>query len=74
MSANAAVSEIAKISVVGIGMRSHAGIATKMFESLAKSNINILMITTSEIKISVLIHQRYTNSAIKVLHQEFNLG
>jgi aspartate kinase len=66
-------SEIAKISVVGIGMRSHAGIATKMFESLAKSNINILMITTSEIKISVVIKKKFMKQAVIALHDTFEL-
>ena len=66
-------SNIAKISVVGIGMRSHAGIATQMFETLAEANINILMITTSEIKISVVIKKDVMKDAVVALHDAFEL-
>lgn len=64
---------IAKISIVGAGMRSHAGIAQKMFSSLAKENINIQMISTSEIKISCVIEAKYTELAVRVLHEAFGL-
>jgi aspartate kinase len=64
---------IAKVSVVGVGMRSHAGVASKMFESLAKDNINIQLITTSEIKISVVIEERYLELAVRSLHKAFGL-
>jgi aspartate kinase len=66
-------SNIAKISVVGIGMMSHAGIATQMFETLAEANINILMITTSEIKISVVIKKDVMKDAVVALHDAFEL-
>lgn len=64
---------IAKVSVVGVGMRSHAGAATIMFEALSKSGINILMISTSEIKISCIIEAKYTELAVRVLHDAFGL-
>jgi aspartate kinase len=64
---------IAKISIIGAGMRSHAGIAQKMFSSLAKENINIQMISTSEIKISCVIEAKYTELAVRVLHEAFGL-
>ena len=64
---------IAKISVVGVGMRSHAGIATTMFHSLAQEGINIQMISTSEIKISVVVDDKYTELAVRTLHQAFGL-
>jgi aspartate kinase len=60
---------IAKVSVVGLGMRSHAGVAARMFEVLAKEGINIQMISTSEIKVSVVIDQKYAELAVRVLHQ-----
>jgi aspartate kinase len=63
--------EIAKISVVGVGMRTHAGVAAKMFEVLAREGINIEMISTSEIKISVVIDAKYTELAVRVLHDAF---
>ena len=66
--------DIAKVSVVGVGMRSHAGIASKMFEGLAKEAINILMISTSEIKISVLIDEKYLELAVRTLHDTFELS
>lgn len=64
---------ISKISIVGLGMRSHAGVATRMFSVLAKNSINIGMISTSEIKISVVIDEKYTELAVRVLHEEFAL-
>ncbi|MDR0587588.1 MAG: aspartate kinase [Burkholderiales bacterium] len=64
---------VCKVSVVGIGMRSHAGVASKMFSALAKENINIQVITTSEIKISVLIEEKYLELAVRVLHKAFEL-
>lgn len=66
--------EIAKVSVVGIGMRSHSGIAGKMFKALASKRINIEMISTSEIKISCVIQKRRAEEALKVIHKEFKLG
>ena len=65
--------EIAKISIVGIGMKTHAGIALKMFEALAAESINILVISTSEIKISVLINRKYLELAVQTLHDTFEL-
>lgn len=65
--------KIAKVSVVGVGMRSHAGVASTMFEALAADNINIQMITTSEIKIAVIIDERYLELAVRSLHQAFGL-
>jgi aspartate kinase len=64
---------IAKISIVGAGMRSHSGVASKMFTALSKENINILMISTSEIKISCVIEAKYGELAARVLHQAFGL-
>jgi aspartate kinase len=64
---------IAKVSVVGMGMRSHAGIAAQMFRTLAEEGINIQMISTSEIKITVVIDQKYTELAVRVLHKAFEL-
>lgn len=63
--------DIAKVSIVGVGMRTHAGVAAKMFEVLAREGINIEMISTSEIKISVVIDEKYTELAVRVLHDEF---
>lgn len=65
---------IAKVSVVGVGMRSHAGVATKMFQALAKEGINIQMISTSEIKVSVVVDAKYTELAVRVLHDAFGLS
>ena len=65
--------KIAKVSVVGVGMRSHAGIASTMFRALAEEGINIQMISTSEIKISVVIDEKYTELAVRVLHKVFDL-
>lgn len=64
---------IVKVSLVGVGMRSHAGIASKMFEVLGKEGINIRMISTSEIKISVVIDEKYLELAVRVLHDAFEL-
>jgi len=63
----------AKVSIVGVGMRSHAGVASKMFAALAAENINIQMISTSEIKISVLIEEKYLELAVRTLHAAFEL-
>jgi aspartate kinase len=65
---------IAKVSVVGVGMRSHAGVALRMFHILAEEGINILMIATSEIKISVVVEAKYAELAVRVLHDGFGLG
>lgn len=65
---------IVKVSIVGAGMVSHAGVASKMFTALAKENINILMISTSEIKISCVVEAKYGELAARVLHQAFGLG
>ncbi|MGE5838845.1 MAG: aspartate kinase, partial [Deltaproteobacteria bacterium] len=64
---------ISKVSIVGVGMRNHAGVAQKMFHILAKENINIIMISTSEIKISCIIEEKYTELAVRVLHEAFEL-
>lgn len=64
---------IAKVSLVGVGMRSHAGVASKMFKALAQDNINIQMITTSEIKISVIVDEKYMELAVRSLHTAFEL-
>ena len=66
--------DIAKISVVGVGMRSHAGIASRMFKSLAEDGINIQMIATSEIKISVVVEAKYMELGVRALHKAFGLG
>jgi aspartate kinase len=65
--------EIAKISIIGLGMRSHSGVATKMFETLSRENINIKMIATSEIKVSCVIDEKYAELAVRVLHDAFEL-
>jgi aspartate kinase len=65
--------KIAKVSIVGVGMRSHAGVASRMFESLAKESINIQMISTSEIKVSVVIEEKYLELAVRSLHTAFEL-
>ncbi len=64
---------IAKVSVVGVGMRSYVGIASKMFRSLAEEGINIQMISTSEIKISVIVDEKYMELAVRILHKSFDL-
>ena len=66
--------DIAKISIVGVGMRTHSGVAANMFATLAKHNINIMMISTSEIKISCIIDIKYTELAVRILHDVFDLG
>lgn len=67
------ISKIAKISLVGVGMRSHAGIASTMFDTLGRENINILMVTTSEIKVSVGVDEKYLELGVRALHSAFNL-
>jgi aspartate kinase len=64
---------IAKVSIVGVGMRSHSGIASKMFQVLSQEGINIQMISTSEIKVSCIVDAKYTELAVRVLHQAFGL-
>ena len=66
--------DVAKVSVIGVGMRSHAGVAAQMFKALAQKGINILAITTSEIKISVLIDAAYAELAVRTLHALYGLG
>lgn len=65
--------DVVKVSVVGVGMRSHAGVASKMFDALASNNINLQMISTSEIKVSVLIQEQHLEKAVKTLHTAFGL-
>ena len=65
--------DIAKVSIVGVGMRSHSGVASQMFSALAEEGINIMMISTSEIKISCVIEAKYTELAVRVLHKVFEL-
>ncbi|MDD5434558.1 MAG: ACT domain-containing protein, partial [Nitrospira sp.] len=66
--------DIAKVSIVGVGMKSHSGVAAKMFTVLAGEGINIIMISTSEIKISCVIDAKYTELAVRTLHKAFGLG
>jgi aspartate kinase len=66
--------KIVKVSAVGVGMRSHAGVAMRMFDALAAENINIQMISTSEIKISVVVDERYLELAVRSMHEAFGLG
>jgi aspartate kinase len=66
--------DIAKVSIVGVGMRSHSGVAATMFETLAREGINIMMISTSEIKISCVVDAKYTELAVRALHEVFELG
>jgi aspartate kinase len=66
-------SAVAKVSVIGVGMKSHAGIAAEMFRTLAEKNINIIVISTSEIKISVLIDESYLELALRALHTAYEL-
>ena len=68
-----AADNIAKVSIVGVGMRSHAGVASTMFDCLADENINIQMISTSEIKVSVVIAEKYLELAVRALHSTFDL-
>jgi aspartate kinase len=65
---------IVKVSIVGVGMRNHAGIASTMFKVLAQEGINILMISTSEIKVSCVIEEKYAELAVRSLHDAFDLG
>ncbi|MDU5727839.1 MAG: ACT domain-containing protein, partial [Neisseria sp.] len=65
---------VCKVSAVGLGMRSHVGVAAKIFRTLAEEGINIQMISTSEIKVSVLIDEKYMELATRVLHKAFDLG
>jgi len=65
--------DVAKISIIGVGMRSHTSIASRMFVALASEGVNIMMISTSEIKISCLIEQKYTELAVRALHDAFEL-
>ena len=65
--------DVSKVSIIGVGMRNHAGVAQKMFKTLANENINIMMISTSEIKVSCLIEEKYTELAVRVLHNAFGL-
>ncbi|MDP2158545.1 MAG: aspartate kinase [Nitrospirota bacterium] len=66
--------DISKISVIGVGMRTHSGVASKMFQTFAANNINIAMISTSEIKVSCVIDLKYTELAVRVLHEAFDLA
>ncbi len=65
---------VAKISIVGVGMRSHAGVAARMFETLLEEGINIQMISTSEIAVSCVIEDKYAELAVRALHDTFELG
>jgi len=65
--------DIAKVSIVGAGMRTHAGVASRMFETLARHGVNIMMISTSEIKVSCVIDEKYTELAVRALHEAFGL-
>jgi aspartate kinase len=65
--------QIAKVSIVGVGMRTHSGVAARMFAALAKENVNIMMISTSEIKVSCVIGEEYTERAVRILHDTFDL-
>ena len=64
---------IAKVSVIGVGMKDHSGVASIMFTTLAQDNINIIMISTSEIRISCIVEEKYTELAVRVLHTAFGL-
>jgi len=64
---------VSKISVIGVGMRNHSGVASKMFSTLKDENVNIMMISTSEIKITCLIEEKYTELAVRTLHDVFEL-
>ena len=65
--------DVVKVSIIGVGMRSHAGVAAKMFQALAEKGINIQAITTSEIKVSILIDSAYTELAVRTLHSLYDL-
>jgi aspartate kinase len=64
---------VSKVSVIGVGMRSHSGVASRMFQALKAEGINILMISTSEIKVTCLIEEKYTELAVRTLHESFEL-
>ena len=64
---------VCKVSVIGVGMRNHSGVASRMFQALRDENVNILMISTSEIKITCLIEEKYTELAVRALHDTFGL-
>jgi aspartate kinase len=66
--------DIAKVSVVGVGMKSHSGVAAKLFEALATEKVNIDMISTSEIKISCVINKKHAKKAVRAIHKAFKLG
>jgi len=66
--------DISKVSIIGVGMRSHSGVAAKMFQVLASHNINIMMISTSEIKVSCVIDLKFTELCVRVLHEAFGLA
>ena len=66
--------EVAKVSIVGAGMQTNAGVAAKMFEALYDANINIRMISTSEIRVTVLINEKNTERAMNAIHDKFDLG
>jgi aspartate kinase len=65
--------DIAKVSLVGVGMRSHSGVAARMFQTLSREGVNIMMISTSEIKISCVVEEKYLELALRSLHEEFGL-
>ena len=64
---------VAKVSAIGVGMRNHSGVAARAFAALQKENINIIMISTSEIKLSILIEEKYLELAVRILHEAFGL-
>lgn len=66
--------DICKVSIIGVGMRTHSGVASKMFQTLANHNINIIMISTSEIKVSCVIDLKFTELAVRALHEAFGLA
>jgi aspartate kinase len=66
--------DVAKVSIIGVGMISHSGVAAKMFATLAQEGINIMMISTSEIKVSCVVEAKYAELAVTVLHNAFDLG
>jgi aspartate kinase len=66
-------SDVVKVSVIGVGMRSHVGVAQRMFQTLADNNINIQVISTSEIKVSVLVSEKFTELALRSLHTAYEL-
>ena len=65
---------VAKVSIIGVGMRSHSGVASRMFATLARERINIQMISTSEIAVSCVIEDKYAELAVRALHDTFGLG